>query len=140
MARNISEFNNDMKYVTEDDMVQKYVRKSTNDTLVGSYTIKGNLSVSGSVGAAQFVGLSDLKKKSNIKPITNALSKIDQLDGYTYNLDGFDTRKAGLIAQDVEEVFPECVTIDSEGNKLIDYNGIIALLVQSVKELKAQIK
>ena len=135
MARNISEFNNDMKYVTEGDLAQQYVRKSSNDTLSGTFTIKGNLNVSGNVSAAQFSGLSDLKKKSNISPITNALAKVNQLDGYTYNLEGFETRKAGLIAQDVEEVFPECVVVDNEGNKFVDYNGIIAILVQAIKEL-----
>ena len=48
-------------------------------------------------------------------------------------------RKAGLIAQDVEKVLPEAVD-GEEGEKTIDYNATIALLVNAVKEQQAQIK
>ena len=48
-------------------------------------------------------------------------------------------RKAGLIAQDVEKVLPEAVD-GEEGEKTIDYNATIALLVNAVKEQQAQIE
>ena len=48
-------------------------------------------------------------------------------------------RKAGLIAQDVEKVLPEAVD-GEEGEKTLDYNATIALLVNAVKEQQAQIK
>lgn len=48
------------------------------------------------------------------------------------------TRDAGVIAQDVEAVFPDLVTTAPEGHKLVNYNGLVGVLVEAVKELKAK--
>lgn len=138
MARNISEFVNDMKYVTTADLGQQYVKKG-GDIVTGDYNITGSVTVSGTVNAGQFAGLSDLKKKSDLAVIENALAKIATLQGFTYNLEGMEGRKAGLIAQDVEEVLPESV-VENDGVKSIDYNGVIALLVQAVNEMQQKIE
>jgi hypothetical protein len=47
-------------------------------------------------------------------------------------------REIGVIAQEVEEVFPELVTTSPEGYKQVKYAGLIGVLVQAVKELKAE--
>ena len=103
-------------------------------TLNGS----GNLTISGSLSQN-----SDRRIKDNIAPITDALSKICSLQGSTYTRidEGQDTTKvhAGLIAQDVEAILPEAVGETGEGIKTIDYTGVVALLVQSIKELKAEV-
>lgn len=89
---------------------------------------------------------SDLRAKSDIKVIENALEKVETLSGNTYelhNTSGGTTRSAGLIAQEVQEVLPEAVTQDNEedgGMLRLNYNAVIALLVESVKELKAEIE
>ncbi|WKW87688.1 hypothetical protein pzkkv4_276 [Klebsiella phage pzk-kv4] len=89
---------------------------------------------------------SDRRAKSDIKVIENALEKVETLSGNTYelhNTSGGTTRSAGLIAQEVQEVLPEAVTqdIEADGGLLrLNYNSVIALLVESVKELSAEVK
>lgn len=89
---------------------------------------------------------SDRRAKSDIKVIENALEKVETLSGNTYelhNTSGGTTRSAGLIAQEVQEVLPEAVTRDNEedgGMLRLNYNSVIALLVESVKELSAEVK
>jgi hypothetical protein len=48
-------------------------------------------------------------------------------------------RELGVIAQEVEEVFPEAVTEDRDGIKKVDYLGLVAVLIESVKELDARV-
>lgn len=89
---------------------------------------------------------SDRRAKSDIKVIENALEKVESLSGNTYelhNTSGGTTRSAGLIAQEVQEILPEAVTQDNEedgGMLRLNYNSVIALLVESVKELSAEVK
>ena len=91
------------------------------------------------VSAGSFTATSDLAKKENLEVVDDALSKIQTLTGYTYDMKKNGIRKAGLIAQDVEKVLPEAVD-GEEGEKTLDYNATIALLVNAVKEQQAQIK
>ena len=82
---------------------------------------------------------SDIAYKSDIKPITNTLDKIQQITGYKYRLDNSSIDSMGVIAQDVEKVFPELVHGD-EGNKTLQYSGLIGVLIEAVKDLSAKIK
>ncbi|CAD5241347.1 L-shaped tail fiber protein [Klebsiella phage vB_KpM-Wobble] len=88
---------------------------------------------------------SDRRSKDNIVKIENALDKVCTLTGNTYTLNhknGTSSISAGLIAQEVQEVLPEAVTVDNDEDALLrlNYNAVIALLVESVKELKAEIE
>jgi len=63
-----------------------------------------------------------------------------KLNGYTYNFkDEPEISKAGLIAQEVQEVLPEAVRVDKDSNLRLDYNGTIALLVEAIKDQQKQI-
>ena len=106
----------------------------------------GDLHVDGDVIAFSTT-ISDERLKENIQPIEDALSKVSQLNGvtFTYKADGKES--AGLIAQDVEKVLPSAITekelplkID-DGNeyKVLQYDQTIGLLVEAIKELKAEI-
>ena len=106
----------------------------------------GDLHVDGDVIAFSTT-ISDERLKENIQPIGDALSKVSQLNGvtFTYKADGKES--AGLIAQDVEKVLPSAITekelplkID-DGNeyKVLQYDQTIGLLVEAIKELKAEI-
>ena len=80
--------------------------------------------------------------KEDIKPIKYAVSKVQLLTGNTYtrnDLKDADRRYGGVIAQEVEVVLPEAVNDSEDGTKTVDYNALIALLVESVKELKAEV-
>ena len=82
---------------------------------------------------------SDIAYKSDIKPITNTLDKIQQITGYKYKLDNASIDSMGVIAQDVEKVFPELVHGD-EGSKTLQYSGLIGVLVEAIKDLSAKVK
>lgn len=88
---------------------------------------------------------SDKRLKSNFIPLSNALDKVCTLTGYTYDKKATLTstttvREAGLIAQDVQEVLPEAICTEGEDQILsISPAASIALLVQAVKELKAEV-
>jgi hypothetical protein len=88
---------------------------------------------------------SDERLKENIQVIDGALEIVSKLDGVTFNWKKDGKESAGLIAQTVEKVFPRAVheveEFNGEGtHKGLDYNQIIGLLVESVKELKAEIE
>jgi hypothetical protein len=95
---------------------------------------------------------SDARLKENVVTITNALEKVTQLNGVTFDWtdeyieehggeDGYFIRKGdvGLIAQEVEAVLPEIVADKEDGYKAIKYDRLVALLVEAVKDLKAEI-
>ena len=89
------------------------------------------------------ISSSDRRIKANITPLENCLDKIDSISGYQYNrTDLIDTEKihVGVIAQDVEEVYPELVETNKLDIKQVNYNSLIAVLVECVKELKEENK
>jgi len=81
---------------------------------------------------------SDIAFKSDIEPITNTLDKLQQITGYKYKLDNASIDSMGVIAQDVEKVFPDLVH-GNEGSKTLQYSGLIGVLVEAVKELSAKV-
>ena len=101
----------------------------------------GDFHADGDVIAYSTTTPSDERLKENVKVIDNALDKIDQLRGVTFDwIDRDDKRSGGIIAQELEKVMPELVKeVDSlkseDGFKAVDYNGIIGLLIEAVKEL-----
>lgn len=97
----------------------------------------------GIVAAPDFNVTSDRRLKSNFKAIDNPLSKVEQLTGQIYDKklkDGGIVSEAGLIAQDVQKVQPMSVREGDDGMLSISPSGIIALLVEAVKELSERIK
>jgi hypothetical protein len=107
-------------------------------TSPGSYklNVQGDQYISGTLTEASSVTL-----KENINPILNALDLITNLTGVTYDRkDGSAINRAGLIAEEVEQVLPNIIQKDKEGNPSgIQYTNLIAYLVESIKELKTEI-
>ena len=81
---------------------------------------------------------SDIALKEDIKPISNSLSNLKQLNGYSYKFKETGNKAIGLTAQDVEKVYPDLVTGD-EGEKGLHYSGLIAPLIEAIKELSAEV-
>ena len=77
--------------------------------------------------------------KDNIATITNSLEKIKQIKGCTFNLKETGEHTVGVIAQDVEKVLPQLIR-GEEGEKGVQYNGLIGLLIEAVKELSDEIE
>lgn len=95
---------------------------------------------------------SDERLKENIFPIEHPLDKLTAITGVEFDWtdayikehggeDGYFIRKhdIGVIAQEVEEVLPEVVATRDDGYKAVKYEKIIALLIEAVKELKAEV-
>jgi hypothetical protein len=89
---------------------------------------------------------SDIRLKENIQPIENALEKINQISGNTYDWkEGYDAvhshkgNDVGVIAQEIEQILPQIVTNRDNGFKAVQYEKIIPLLIEAIKELSARV-
>jgi hypothetical protein len=110
---------------------------------IGLTSPTDRLAVGGNVRANQFLTFSDSRFKTNIKKIENPLESIKKLYGVTYSFKKkpvgehqfSDGVKIGLIAQEVQKVFPELVSADGSGFLAVDYSGLIPVLLESIKEL-----
>ena len=94
---------------------------------------------------------SDERLKKYIKPIPNALDKVSQIRGVEFDwkatdqktrdeVHSFEGHDVGVLAQEVEKVLPEVVTTRNSGYKAVKYEKIVPLLIESIKELKAEIE
>jgi len=108
----------------------------------GNSRIVGALSCTGDVTA---FASSDQRLKENITPITDALSKLDQINGYEYDWIPFPDihqqtgHAIGVIAQEIEEIQPTLVETRENGFKAVDYQKLSAFLISVCKALKAEI-
>ena len=100
-----------------------------------------SLNVAGSIIAAgNITAYSDIRVKSDIEDINQAVSKVSMIRGVTYtrtDLADNERRHAGVIAQEVEQVLPEAVIDDTL--KRVDYNALVGLLIEAIKEQQKQI-
>lgn len=80
---------------------------------------------------------SDANLKTNIQPISNALDIATKLEGVKFEWKDTNKPSIGVIAQQIEEVLPELVS--TAENKTVNYNGIIGVLIEAIKELKAEV-
>lgn len=111
-----------------------------------------NIFLTGSDGSAGFTGnvtvlslteTSDMRLKTNIKGLKGSLSNVLSLRGVSYNWKDSNKsqdKQIGLIAQEVEEVYPEFVHTDEEGMKSVRYSQMVSVLIESIKELNAKIE
>jgi len=107
---------------------------SSNITVVGQATITGNVYANKNILTS-----SDSNLKEDLKPIVNAMDKVNALTGYTYYpIQGKEAgkRMTGLIAQEVEKVLPEAVSVQPNGFLSVAYGNIAGLFVEAIKEMK----
>ena len=135
----------------------------TSLTVTGAITANGGVAVTGALTATGDITAyySDGRLKENLQVIPNALEKVSKLTGYTYNTNALGKQllnnkndndiKVGVIAQDLQEVLPQAVKFapfdrDAEGNSksgenylTVQYEKIVPLLIQAIKEQQTQI-
>lgn len=110
---------------------------------IGTETPSQKLHVIGNILASGTITPSDIRYKKDIVAIQQPLQKIELLNGYTYHYRndefpslGFDDKQQlGLIAQEVEKVFPQLVFTDGSGYKAVDYVKLVPVLLEGIKEL-----
>jgi hypothetical protein len=94
--------------------------------------------VTGIATAQDFDSLSDANLKENITTVDNALDITDQLRGVRFEWKKDHKPSYGVIAQELEQILPELV---SNGDpKTVNYNGIIGVLIEAIKELRAEVE
>ena len=112
------------------------------DAKISFSSSSGDIITEGDITA--FGSVSDRTRKENIVKIENALDKVSQISGYTFNYLGDDTPMTGVIAQELEEVLPEVVyeteMPDGTHSKAVRHGNIVGLLIEAIKELKAEIE
>lgn len=98
----------------------------------GTTTIAGDLTIN-----------SDARLKSNVISLGSTLNKLLSLDGKSYTLKTDESKqKIGLLAQDIQEVFPELVkeASDKQGTLSVNYQGLIPVLINAIKEQQTEIQ
>jgi hypothetical protein len=109
---------------------------NTGNTLVAR-DISGDFTA-GTITATDFNSTSDNRVKENIKTIENSLNTLTQLRGVSFDWKETGRSSYGVIAQELEEILPDLVTNGEV--KSVNYNGMIGVLIEAVKELSEEVK
>lgn len=105
---------------------------------VGGLSVYGGALVTGNVTAAGFFHSSDARLKRNVQTI-GGLDLVSKLRGVSFEWEHDGSRGAGVIAQEVEGVLPSAVHTDADGVKSVEYDQLIAPLIEAIKEQQAEI-
>jgi len=100
----------------------------------GNTTVGNDLTVSGDV-----VVSSDARLKANIVSLGSTLAKLLLIDGKTYTMKKDGKQKIGVLAQDIQKVFPELVTTDNKDMLAVNYQGLVPVLINALKEQQSEI-
>jgi hypothetical protein len=104
------------------DVTAIYMAEDSGATIyAGNATFGGDVTIS-----------SDIRLKSNIVSLGSTLSKLLQIDGKSYEMKG--KQKIGVLAQDIREVFPELVSEDDNEMLAVNYQGLVPVLINALKE------
>ena len=120
--------------------VQNGTPRAAIDLDTGSFRTAGDV-----VADNDIIGFvtSDITYKENIKLLKNPLEMIDGIRGVNFdwkeNPSGYAGKDIGVIAQEIEQIIPEAVRVGGNGQKQVNYEKIIPLLIECIKELKAKI-
>ena len=98
----------------------------------GDTTVSNDLTVSGDVNIS-----SDARLKSNIVSLGSTLTKLLQIDGKSYEVKG--KQKIGVLAQEIQEVFPELVSENDNEILAVNYQGLVPVLINALKEQQSEI-
>jgi hypothetical protein len=116
----------------------------------GTLNVNGSnallLKVNGSVQATNVTYTSDARFKTHVRPLAGALSSVLALRGVRYEWNALGVQhggtagasQVGVLAQEVEKIYPELVSTDKEGYKAVNYAQLTPVLIEALKELAAQ--
>jgi hypothetical protein len=100
----------------------------------GDTTVSNDLTIGGDV-----VVSSDLRLKANIVSLGSTLAKLLLIDGKRYTMKKNGKQKIGVLAQDIQKVFPELVTTDDKDMLAVNYQGLVPVLINALKEQQSEI-
>ncbi len=131
--------------IHDTDVGQDVINLNNNGDIYASNSV----STDGDMNAVNFNVTSDRRFKKNVKSIDNALVKTKQLNGYTYNWNKLaqrqkgvtsDDEQIGVLAQELEKVFPQLVKTDEDGFKAVNYTALTAVLIEAIKDLSTEVE
>jgi hypothetical protein len=120
-------------YPTWTSSTSGYQNVSVSSTKFTFQPSTGNLTVAGDLNSN-----SDIRLKSNIQTVENALDKVNSIRGVTFDMNG--KRRLGVIAQEIESIAPEVVSVNAEGYLSVAYGNLVGLLIESTKQLTERVK
>lgn len=98
------------------------------------------LDVNGTIRASgDITAFSDVRFKTDIKTIDNALNKVNNLRGVYFKSLQNNRKNIGVIAQETESIIPEAVLTDENGHKSVAYGNIVGILIEAIKEISSNI-
>lgn len=112
-------------------------RDSSGDFAAGSISC-ANVTATFTIQAADFNSTSDENLKKNIETVQNPIETLHQLRGVTFDWKTTNKPSVGVIAQEIERVLPQLV--NEEEHKSVNYNGLIGILIEAVKELSEEVE
>lgn len=101
--------------------------------------VAGNAKINGIVRANAYYYNSDRRYKTAIKQLSGSLDNLLSLRGYRYYNQLAQQQDIGLIAQEVEQVFPQLVKTDTDGYKSVQYASLVAPIIESIRELSQKV-
>ncbi|MEP0986388.1 tail fiber domain-containing protein, partial [Ekhidna sp.] len=114
---------------------------NTQFAVSGDVMVDGQIASTGAMIAGGFTATSDKRLKTNIKDLDNVLSKIPLMRGVSYDwkkesaqYQSDSSAQIGVIAQEIEEIYPQLVTTHSNGIKTVNYQGLVPVLIEAIKE------
>ena len=135
-------------YLTQAGGSAMYIQNDTQNVGIDITNPQAKLHVSGPLIAAGSMFPSDARLKTNIEPMSDVLERLDQVRAVSFDwnekYEVFGTpmgeRQIGIIAQELEAVFPEMVmTVGDYDYKAIDYSKLTVLLLEALHELHAKV-
>jgi hypothetical protein len=135
----------DFRFYQSGDKVT--IQNSTGNVGIGTTGPGYKLDVAGQAHATGFPTSSDARLKKNVTPLTDVLRKLERIRGVSFDWNekyesmgrSSGHREIGVIAQEVEDEFPELVTTwGEEKYRAVDYGRMTAVLIEAIKELKAE--
>jgi len=139
-------------WVTSSDGRQRFYFSNTSHTYVKSSdniyfrtenTDTDNCFVNaGSITCVNVNSTSDINLKKDVEIISKPIDILKEIEGVKFTWKSSEKKSAGVIAQDVEKVLPELVNVadNKEQYKTVDYNGLIGVLIEAVKELSTRVE
>lgn len=134
----INVYGGSKKLITRSDNFQMYNSAGGDGVIL---TVNGSIRATGNITAFYS---SDRRLKDNIKPIENALDKVNKIGGYEFdwneNQSDFEGHDIGVVAQEIQDIAPELVTQRPDGYLAVKYEKLVAILIQGMKEQQVQIQ
>ncbi|MBU2714056.1 tail fiber domain-containing protein [Zooshikella harenae] len=117
-------------------VVSPFTKASDEDTCANGNLVDCLADAAGKIQKPRF---SDRALKQNEVVIDDGLNKVTLINGKQFEWKGNNKKDIGVIAQEVETVFPELVTVDKKTSyKQVNYAGLVGVLIEAVKELKKE--